>query len=266
MYSERPFRLLLAVLSLTSILCACSVREDRSGCPCFLTLDLSGLDAETLADSGCEELVWTLMSGDTCIGGRIPVDDLPEEQLVEVPREDAFLYVLAGDEGLFVPGEGLVIPSGSESPRLYAFAAAVETSRPELSVPICLHKRYARLEIRFREALRPGTECRLLGEVCGYDPMAEPLPGVFSFPVVPDRNGRCEVVLPAQADGSLLLCLYRNGELERAFSLGTYILESGYAWEAEDLEDISLEIDYLHAPVRYKVEQWKKTLVFSIAV
>ena len=266
MCSKHPFRRVFAVLSLAALLCACTIREDRSLCPCFLTLDLSGLDAESLADSGCEEIVWTLVSGDTCIGGRIPVDELPQEHLVEVPREDAFLYVLAGDEGLFVPGEGLVIPEGSESPRLYAFAAAVETSQPELSVPICLHKRYARLEIRFREALRLGTECRLLGEVCGYDPMAEPLPGVFSLPVVPDGDGCCEVVLPAQADASLLLCLYRNGELERAFSLGTYILESGYEWAAEDLEDISLEVDYLHAPVRYKVEQWKKTLVFSIAV
>ena len=266
MSSERVIRRLSFLAVAVGLFCTCSIREDRSGCPCFLTLDLSGLDGAALAESGCEELVWTLVSGDTCISGRIPVDDLPEKQIVEVPREDAFLYVLAGDEGLFVPGEGLVIPEGSESPRLYAFAAPVETSRPELVVPVSLHKRFALVEIRFREALRPGTECRLLGEVCGYDPMAEPLPGVFSLPVVPDGGGRCQVALPAQAGASLLFCLYRNGELERAFSLGGYILESGYDWWAEDLADISLEIDYLHASLRYKVEQWKKTLVFTIAV
>lgn len=266
MFSDRFLRLLVCLWTLVSLLGACSIREDRSACPCFLTLDLSGLDAGALADAACEELIWTLVSGDTCIGGRIPLDELPEELLVEVPREDAFLYVLVGDEGLFVPEQGLVIPEGSEAPRLYAFAASVETSRPELTVPVRLHKRFARLEIHFRSPLRAGTECRLLGEVCGYDPYAEPLPGAFSLSVTPDEEGYCNLALPAQADGSLLLCLYRFGELERVFSIGTYILESGYAWDAGDLDDISLEIDYLHAPVRYKVEQWKKTLVFSIAV
>jgi hypothetical protein len=94
----------------------------------------------------------------------------------------------------------------------------------------------------------------------------DPLPGPFRVPMLPDGEGWCHTAVPAQRDGSLCLCVYRFGELERIFSLGEYILDSGYDWQAEELEDIRMEIDYVLGAVRFKVEQWSKTLYFFVAV
>ena len=60
--------------------------------------------------------------------------------------------------------------------------------------------------------------------------------------------------------------MYRYGELDRIFAIGEYILDSGYDWEAPDLGDITLEIDYVDGAARINIDQWSKTLYFSIAV
>ena len=54
--------------------------------------------------------------------------------------------------------------------------------------------------------------------------------------------------LPVQMDGSLRLnVMAYDGTLLRSFALGEYILQSGYDWNAEDLEDIRIEVDIVHS-------------------
>lgn len=245
---------------------SCSVREERSDCPCLLTLDFSSVDVEALAREGADELSWVVRTGDFSLRGRISLDALPAEHVVEVPREEAELTVLAGDEGLYDPAGSLLIPEGEECPPLRAFSVPVDATQPELLVPVQLHKRYACLEILLRDLVQDGSSFVLRGSFCGYGADMEPLPGPFLVPLVPDGSGTCRARVPAQRDGSLSLCIYRFGELDRVFALGTYILDSGYDWWAEDLEDIRLEIDYVLGAIRFKIDQWSKTLYFTIAV
>ena len=247
-------------------LASCSIREDRSECPSLVILDYSCLDAGALAETGCDELSWVLSAGDFRRTGRFPADELPSEYIVEAPRTEGTLIVIAGDDGLFEADEGLRIPEGESCPPLFSFQAAVDATLPEVRVPVLLYKRHARLEVRLRDLLQESLSYVVLGSVCGYGPDLEPLPGVFRVPLSPDGEGRCHIVLPAQTDGSLSLCVYRYGELDRIFSIGEYILDSGYDWEAPDLEDITLEIDYVDGTARIKIDQWSKTLYFTIAV
>ena len=264
MFSERVVGFfLLLLLGLGS----CSVREDRSACPSLVVLDCSGVDADALMALGCDELTWTLSAEDFRREGRFPVDELPSEYIVEVPRgAEGRLVVTAGDDGLFDPDAGLRIPEGASCPPLLSFQASVDAAPPEVRVPVILFKRYALLEIRLRDLLQESLDYSVLGDVCGYGPDLEPLPGTFRVPLSPDGDGRCRLVLPAQTDGSLSLCVYRYGELDRVFAIGEYILDSGYDWEAPDLADITLEIDYVDGAARIQIDQWSKTLYFTIAV
>ena len=267
MFSDRFLaRWLPLLLPLLILLDACSVREDRAPCPCLLVMDLSGLDAEELQSAGYEELLWSVRSTDFCVEGRLSVDELPPELVVEVPREAASLFVLAGDEGLYQAGEGVLIPEGESCPPLLAFSAEVDATLPELSVPVVLHKRFARLDILLRDLVREGSGYELRGGVCGYGMTMDPLPGDYRVPLSPDADGRCSTAVPAQLDGSLVLCVYRYGELEQMFGLGRYILDSGYDWMAADLEDIPVEIEFFRASVQVKIRLWTKTLYLSIAV
>ena len=46
--------------------------------------------------------------------------------------------------------------------------------------------------------------------------------------------------------------------------MGEYILESGYDWNAPDLEDIDVEMDFSRSSLTVSVSKWKKTLSFEI--
>ena len=265
MYSERSGRRLLCLSALLMLL-SCSIREDRADCPCLLILDFSSLDGEALFLSGRDEVVWSVRSGDFQIGGRFQAEDLPPEYVVEIPRETACLIVAAGDEGLYGQDVGVLAPEGEPFPPLSAFVTEVDGTLPELTVPVALHKRYAVLDILFRDMMQDGASYAIVGEMCGYGPDLEPVPGRLYIPFSPDGEGRCSVAVPAQTDGSLAVCVYRYGELERVFSLGACLPDSGYDWFAEDLEDISLEIDYVDGTARIKFDQWSKSVYFTIAV
>lgn len=260
------FRRLYGALGcLAALLAGCSVREDRSVCPCLLVLDFSAL-ADDAVVRGWDEVEWSVLAGDYCAQGRLPADELPADYVVEAPREPVTLVVVAGDEGLFDPEEGLRIPEGEACPPLYGLRAEYDGVQMEIPVAVALHKRHAVLDVRLRDWGQDGLDWSVRGMVCGYGPALEPLPGAFRVQLAPDSGGRCRLSLPAQADGSLTLCATRFGELDRVFAIGQYILESGYDWNAPDLADITLEIDYVDSFVRIKIDQWSKTLYFTIAV
>ena len=217
MFSDRfhsGFLLLLLVLG------ACSIREDRSESPSLVILDCSCVDTGVLSKTGCDELSWVLSTGDFRREGRFPADELPAEYVVETPRTEASLLVTAGDDGRFDPDAGLVIPEGESCPPLFASRTAVDATLPEVRVPVILYKRHVHLEIRLRDLMQQGLGYAVLGSVCGYGPDLEPLPGAFRVPLSQDGTGRCHIVVPAQTDGSLTLCVYRYGELDSVFSIG----------------------------------------------
>jgi len=236
-------------------------------CPCLLTLDLSGLDADALLQAGYDSLCWSVRSETLCEEGAWLLGELPAEQVIEIPRgERASVLLLTGDGGLSDREGGLRIPEGEDCPPLLAFRAEIDASPPELAVPVVLHKRYACLEICLKDWGEEGSRYVLQGAVCGYQEDLSLRPGPFRVALVPDERGYCTIRVPAQSDASLILAVYRHGGLERVFGLGGYILDSGYDWNAPDLEDLSVEIDFYHAFVRIKRDLWSKTIHFSIAV
>jgi hypothetical protein len=56
--------------------------------------------------------------------------------------------------------------------------------------------------------------------------------------------------------------VYRSGELLRSFPIGDIIAESGFDWNAVDLEDIEVTLDYIDTGVDFTVNGWKHTLTF----
>lgn len=243
----------------------CSVREDRSVCPCLLILDFTQ-SSDMAGACSWEDVAWAVRSTDFFARGRFPADDLPAEYVVETPRAPVTLTIVSGDEGLFDPEEGLLIPEGAEAPPVFGQVAAFDGVQMEIPVAVSLHKRYALLEVRLWDWDQAGLSWSVNGSICGYGPQLEPLRGDFCVPLMPDGEGRCRVSLPAQMDGTLTLCARRYGEIERIFAIGQYILESGYDWNAQDLENIVLEIDYVDGSARIKIDQWSKTIYFTIVV
>lgn len=248
------------------VLASCSIKEDRASCPCWLTFDLSGAGLGMLQESGATRLYWSAQWEGGEADSLLPLDSGMESIVVTVPRTDVSLALSCGGFEACEPSFGMRIPDGCDCPAIFTFASNADTCVDELEVEAVLHKNYCVMDISLCDQYRAGAEYVIRGDVAGYDSSWRPVFGTFSFTLAPDDRGRCRVSLPRQIDNSLKLCVFRYGELEKIFAVGEYVADSGYDWNATDLDDLSLEIDYSQTAATFKIDQWKKTLTFNVVI
>lgn len=262
------YKLPVVVLAVALIwLASCSVREERDPCPRFLEVDLSAREEARLMEDGFAEVSWCLDYLSGSVEGTIKLDGIPDTLHLEIPvGEEAFFSACCSDGGSVSPGRGLSIRPGEACPELMTYGSLIDLADKEPDRHLILHKNHAAVVIELRDDYQSGCEYAVRGNVCGYSGRWLPEAGEFEARLSPDAYGRCRIVVPRQVDGSLKLCVYASGVMERAFSLGEFILDSGYDWNAEDLEDIAISVDYTHTSASFTVDQWKKTIVFSIVV
>ena len=225
------------------------VKEDRSACPCYLTVEMKGLPAfpATLSIDGaliCEA------ERDTTL-------------LVAVPRNGVEVVAIAGA----LPDErGEVhIPYGFDCPSLYRFSEEVNTACDTAFVKVLMHKQFCTLSLDFDGP--PGwgepywTQVR--GKVEGMGPEGEPVAGPFECRL--DTGGT--VRLPRQApEEELWLDVTMPDKVVRSFALGSYMLKAGYDWTAEDLEDLSLRMNLSVSELRFTTGSWTAVVPVKIDI
>ena len=67
-------------------------------------------------------------------------------------------------------------------------------------------------------------------------------------------------------DNSLMLDLISERGGVRSFAIGNYLAESGYDWAEDDLEDITVTIDYAATSARFIIDRWSTTLHFETVI
>lgn len=251
------------------LLSSCSVFEDRVPCPVFVTLDCSCVDSAALADCGITELKWYVEYPDSSGGqsGVWQLYDIPREEHLEIDDAYARISVIGIAFGKYRPYAGVNISEGNECPLVYSWTDIVDTGASDVRDTVRLHKQFAKMTLILDGTEEKGTTFKIYGSVCGYDTEWYPVPGQFLVPVnFDDVDNRCTVSLPRQFDNSLKLLQYKNGVLIRDYCLGDYIFRSGYDWNADDLDDFSVEIECDGSVTRFKISQWKKTQTFTIVL
>lgn len=247
MCSERIIPLLVvSVLTLS-----CSVKEDRSGCPCALCLDLTAV-REKVRDEDYPVLL--RVEGErTDYTGWLDEEDCSGFFQIVVPDKRVRVWVVAGDEGLF--DGGVLIPAGYDSPPLTWWSGEVDTSGETAFCKVLPQKDYCLLTLRIDGPFgnRMPYQLTVRGRIGGFARPGEPFPGDFSYtpPIsVPLPGGKLQdlvreyqVFLPRQTDNSLRIEVESFGGGRRSFALGEYMAASGYDWTAGDLEDLTVEID-----------------------
>lgn len=258
-----------AALSLTMLLSACTVKEDRQSCPCFLTLDFSGIETSALEAQGLENLE-VLISGDGGFADHqmMRLDERVHEYCVPVPRSGVYVMAVSKDRGYCSPDEGLVIEEGDECPVIQMFSSSFASVRDEDRLAVLLHKNYCGISVHIKTSYgiqeRP-FKITVDGNINGYSPDGTPKEGPFRYFSGPSSEGLCRARVPRQTDDSLWLEVdFLDSSEIRTFPIGKYILESGYDWTAEDLEDISVEMDFSRTGIELSMSKWQKTLSFEI--
>ena len=262
---------LLAVwLSFLMVLPGCSVKENRSGCPCVLILDLSGLDADRFPS-----VVLSAVSGDgilfsTAFDGTGYGDRL----YLTVPRKASALSVTGieyesvspQDIGGREDGFGLLIPYGSDCPRVHLFTGEVDVSGETDTVRVNLHKNHCKMRIALTSESQTDFGVEIKGNYCGYGICGELISGPFSN--VPDigTDGKRTVCLPRQGDSSLVMELVDEDGQVRNFAIGEYIASTGYDWTEEDLRDIDVTIDFIRTELTISVEDWSESISINVVL
>ncbi len=232
---------------------SCSVKEDREICPCFLTV------VRPDSEAGLQgEVFWYLAAGDYMLEGKIE-DGEKQACDIEVPRTVFRLIAVSGITGGLSQISGFRIEEGESCPPVYCYRAELDTRCNSLRDTIRLHKNYCRVTVR--GGFPDSFTYMLEGQSCGFDWEGNIIQGRFhSYFNYGEGGFYCNV--PRQADSSLRLDLLREGELLRSFPLGDLIAQSGYDWEAEDLEDIEISLDYQDTGVNFNIDGWTHRLTF----
>lgn len=239
---------------------SCTVKEDRSLCPCWMQIDLSqcpySLSSVTL-------LGWTQRGGSlfNCDVNN-SLFTAPCQQTV--PRGEIVSYcALAGLESEQISDLSLGIPVGEQCGQVYAYRADVLADGESIQDCVRLHKQFAAVAVKISDVKGPFS-LLVRSRWCGWSLVdLSPLRGEFTYCPSSSEDDVWLFRIPRQGDDSIVLELTLQSGLTYTFPLGDEIRRSGYDWGAEDLDDISIGLDYVSSGITIEVVGWQQGVVYD---
>ena len=237
------------------------IKEDRSECPCRLVLDFSEVD--TLSVSSVDVL---LESDEGFTMSEVVEKKHFSDYMVPVPNTRMFLSVWAGAEQYLEHDKTVMIPYGEECPRLFLHKSEVEAEGEMVTERIRLRKNHCVLTVQVEDGRDYPFDLMVRGKVDGYGGDMMPTVGDFACKAVPDTLGTCVVVIPRQLDSSLILEVDDGTGHVKNFSIGESIVADGYDWKAEDLDDVTVTLDYALTEVALEIVEWEDESIYDIII
>lgn len=267
MFSDLRYGLACALCAV--VILSCTVKEDRMECPCFLTIDMGGVEAAGLMGTGLDSIAVSVRAGEGYyVRKAFHLRDNVLEYNVAVPKSRVDVLAVCGAGQFTSDSDGIHIPDGSECPVLYLGSESFVADAGEMRRSVMLYRSCCLLTVSMKTSFgaRPRPyRISLEGNVSGYMMDGSPEEGSFHSFSSDSSDGLCHLRIPRQKDSSLLLEVdfLDTGEV-RIFPVGEYIIESGYDWNAPHLEDIDVEMDFSRSSLTVAISKWKKTLSFEI--
>ena len=256
---------LSAALSLPAA--GCTVKEDRTPCPCYLQVGFSDRGS---IPPGAEVLLLGWGEEELFRAGIDVADHDP--YWVKAVRKGTFcLSACRGGGAVTGSGHCVTITPGHQCDSLYAYHAGVDATGDMAHAQVTFRKQFCTVHLDIMRTPSEMSRFRFLveGNSCGFDLLTfDPVPGTYRFTPEPETGGRLvDFRIPRQADEDLSLtlwCVNADGALDRigTFPLGSYIARTGYDWKAEDLQDVYIIIDLVLGQMLVSVEGWENGVLF----
>ena len=257
----RRFSFLLSVTFLGMALMGC-VKERRGQCPCLLELDFTRLDTSVVESAR----VNILGPGGFVFDESVSAEAFVDGMFVNVPKGGCMLCVYYGEQGMAVPEKGLCIPYGEDCPPVYMCAAFLDTECEQYRKVVLLRKNYCMLSICVEDVEHFPFNLAVRGGVAGYGADGSLVQGEFYYLLKAFSNAQSTISVPRQLDDSMVLEVNDGTEVLKTFALGEYIRASGYDWNAADLEDITVGIDYTRTKLTVSVLGWDEVYEFDVVI
>ena len=265
----------IMIMTVMMFLSSCFVKEDRDGCPCWMTVEMPdrvGHDGSVVLrlhgnyDEGAMDYAYKVSES---------IKDDVGILEYEVPR---------GSVGVSVVNSArLAVPVGEQMDSLYGFFKPYHTRCESVKCDVELHKEFCTVSFTLvDEHYESPYDIEVRGNVSGVSPWdLVPVSGAFKYAPVAEE-GVYRVRVPRQVDASLEMVMLEmlgqagyDGERaeddgERAvvnrFPLGEYIIRSGYDWAAKDLSDVSVALDLEKQQVMVTVSGWDGVVMMDIVI
>jgi len=251
-----------AFLALLLLLPACSIKEERGDCPCYLQVSFTDPEAAGTA----EMLGWR--DAAPLFRDRIRIEDNRPAWIKPVGKGFLTLSACKGMDRAAAEGHILRIPAGSEADSLYAWFGEVDATGDLATVQVSLRKQFATVLMDIRKPAEEVRTCRFSvdGNTGGFDLLDfSPVEGYFYCEPKPrDDESIVSFRVPRQADHSLLVTIRPDGFPPARFPLGEYIRQLGYNWKTEELQDIYVSIDLARGLVDVRIADWETGETFPL--
>jgi len=251
---------LFLLLSCLVLMAGC-IKEDRSECPCRLVLDFSDVDTTVVTSA---DLSVTSEDG---FGYADAVDrSLFDGYMLSVPRTLLEVCVWSGAGHCLNDDMSVTIPFGEDCPRVFLHTSEADADCELLEQKVDFRKNHCVLTIEVDEGEDYPFELTVRGHIDGYGCDMKPSVGDFSCRALPDSSGRCTVVLPRQLDSSLMLEITDGKESLKVFTLGESIVAGGYDWDAPELDDVTVTLDYSLTEVALEIVEWDDERLYDVVI
>ena len=258
-----------AAILLLTVSCRRLVFENRDECPRYLSFHI--VNGEQFAPSDSLFATVYRQPEDVLVASeQTRVGDIGNFRFAVKRAESWSGYGLTGMQGSHLEGDAQwTMDLGAQSAPFYRFAYSVEEFDDSRTVPVEMMKEHANVCIRFLgfdEAPFP-FEPLVRGTVCGIDgKTGKSIPGPFLYRPPEEPGATFHFRLPRQIGDGLTLELWaKNGLYIReglidTLNLSALLHEKGRVdWQAKNLPDIYLEIDYVTSECKIEVMDWEET-------
>lgn len=261
--------LCLLAISLT----CCSVKENRSDCPCILTIDMTGNFARSFPE-GFEAVPLEV----SCFFNtdRDAYDSLDIRTCGPMVEE----FVTRGEvsvTGIFIPNRGIYkvhsdeifLNQGNQADSIYAFNAKVNSASDEAYLDPIVRKQFSTIYIECPSmAEASGVEWDVIGYVGGISLKdLSPLSGRFTYRILsPLSPGVWSFRMPRQRQADMIMNLVSADEQNKlpSIELGRLIEQTGYNFADEDMKDVHITIDIKKSTATLIVEGWDEVFVYAL--
>lgn len=245
------------VFVLCLVSAACSVKEDRGECPCRLMLDFREIDTSVVTVLN----IYAMSADGIVFSDTVRVEDFSRIYVRDVPHTLMRISLWGADGG----SDRLQIPYGLECPLLYMNSFDADTRGETYFREVELLKNHCRLSVLFSGREQMPYRLTFRGNVDGYGTDGRPSGGDFACVAYPTDTEGLQVVLPRQRDSSLLLDIEdEDTAILKTFAIGEFLLKGGYDWLAENLEDVTVVLDYYITGINITYKGWDKEYSYDI--
>lgn len=254
----------VAALLAASLLTSCSIKEDRSPCPCFLNIELDGM---CLAGSPLGVVSVRSESFDSI--EEIDMDSYAVSGYeIAVPRKKVQASVVAGlpDGALF--DRDVARFGSSESGAVWAWRQTAVCDGDDVTLRAEPHKQFCNVNLIMTGQV-PDVGYRydmVLRACCNAIDVHDfsPVEGEYAVPVTRHTGIVYSVRVPRQDSNVLTLDFYDSSEkIVHVIDLGKEMSFKGYDWRKEDLDDVYVTIDFTLMTTDVIIVEWDRNIIYE---